>query len=45
VAAYHKGLTIAGLAIEQANNDYYHANFTYPTVRQAIGIINPSVKK
>lgn len=44
VAAYHKGLNIAGLAIDQANNDYYHAGFTYPTVRQAIGIINPSVK-
>lgn len=45
VAASHDGHSIAGLAIDQANNDYYHANFTYPTVRQAIGIINPSVKK
>lgn len=45
VAAPHDGLSTAGLAIDHANNDYYHANFTYPTVRQAIGIINPSIIK
>ena len=44
VAASHEGMTIAGLAIDLVNNDYYHAGFTYPTVRKAIGIINPSVK-
>lgn len=45
VAAPHNGLAMAGLAIERANNDYYHANYTYPTLRQAIGTINPSVIK
>lgn len=45
VASDHTGLTSAGLAMKDIGNDYYHADFVYPTVRQAISIINPTVKK
>lgn len=45
VAMASGGYQLAGLALGNINNDYYHAAFTYPVVRQAISIINPSVKK
>lgn len=45
VASDHTGLAPAGLAMKDIDNDYYHADFVYPTVRQAISIINPTVKK
>ena len=45
VASDHTGYQIAGLAIDNVNTDYYHANFPYPTVRKTISIINPTVKK
>ena len=44
VATAHTSFSVAGLAIDNVNNDYYHANFTYPNVRKAISIINPTVK-
>jgi hypothetical protein len=44
-ASDHDSFTIAGLALDNINNDYYHATFVYPTVRKAISIINPTVKK
>lgn len=45
VAASHKAYQIAGLAIDNLGNDYYSVNFTYPRVRTAISIINPTVKE
>lgn len=46
VASDHEGLApTAGLALRDIGNDYYHASFVYPTVRQAISIINPTVKE
>jgi len=44
VASDHDGYSVAGLAVENVNNDYYNAAFTYPHVRKAITIINPTVK-
>lgn len=41
----HEAYQIAGLAIDNIHTDYYHANQVYPTVRKAISIINPTVKK
>lgn len=40
----HEVFSVVGIAVENANNDYYHADFTYPNVRKAISIINPNVK-
>lgn len=37
--------SMAGLAIYNIGNDYYQPAFTYGTVREAISIINPSIKK
>lgn len=45
VASENSGFKTAGLAMKNINADYYHANYTYPVVREAISIINPSVKK
>ena len=45
VASEHASYKMAGLALENINNDYYHANFVYPVVRKAISIVNPTVKK
>lgn len=45
VAAQHNNYNIAGVAIKNMNNDYYHSNFVYPLVRQTISIVNPTVKK
>ena len=45
VASEHKFYDIAGMAIDMIGNDYFHADFTYPNVRKAISIINPTVKK
>lgn len=45
VASDHTGITPAGIAMKDIGNDYYHADFVYPTVRRAISIINPTVKK
>ncbi len=44
VAEEHDSYQIAGLAIDNMNNDYYYVKFTYPNVRTAISIINPTVK-
>lgn len=44
VASDHDAFSIAGLALDNINNDYYHASFVYPNVRKAISIINPTVK-
>lgn len=44
-AAVHSDYKIAGLALGNINSDYYHANFVYPVVRQAISIVNPTVQK
>lgn len=44
VASTHSSFTIAGMGIENISNDYYHSDFTYPNVRKAISIINPTVK-
>ena len=44
-AAVHDGYTMAGLALKNIGNDYYHANFVYPVVREAINIVNPTVQK
>ena len=41
----HTSYKVAGLALGSINNDYYHANFVYPVVREAISIINPTVQK
>ncbi|SFG05411.1 glycoside hydrolase family 18 [Prevotella sp. KH2C16] len=43
-AADHNSFDVAGLALNNIQNDYYHANFVYPVVRQAISIVNPTVK-
>lgn len=45
VASDHAGLASVGLALKNIGNDYYHASFVYPNVRQAISIINPTVKE
>lgn len=45
VASEHSSYKMAGLALDNINNDYYHANFVYPVVRKAISIVNPTVKK
>lgn len=37
--------SFSGLAIYDISNDYYQPAFTYAKVREAISIINPSVKK
>ena len=44
-ASDHDTFTVAGLALDNINNDYYHVSFVYPNVRKAISIINPTVKK
>jgi hypothetical protein len=44
-AAVHSGYKVAGLALGNINSDYYHANFVYPVVREAISIVNPTVQK
>lgn len=44
-AADYAAYTIAGIALDNISNDYYHANFIYPTVREAISIVNPTVRK
>lgn len=44
VATEYEDYHPAGLAIDNINTDYYHANFTYPTLRKAISIINPTVQ-
>lgn len=44
-ATEHESYDIAGLCMENINADYYHSDFTYPTVRKAISILNPTVKK
>lgn len=44
-AAQHEAYKIAGLAMVNINADYYHPSFTYPVVRKAISILNPSIKK
>lgn len=41
----HTNYDIAGLSLVDINADYYHSAFTYPVVRKAISIINPSVKE
>ena len=43
-AQQHTDYQIIGLAIDNANNDYYHVRFVYPTIREAISIMNPIVK-
>ena len=43
-AQQHTDYQIVGLAIDNANNDYYHVRFVYPTIREAISIMNPIVK-
>ncbi len=45
VSSDHSSYQIAGLALDNANNDYYHVKFVYPVIREAISIINPAVKK
>lgn len=44
-AADHQGFTAAGLAIDNMARDYYNPTFTYPNVRTAITIINPTAKQ
>lgn len=44
-ASSHSSYNIAGLAMLNINPDYYHIEFTYPVVREAISILNPTVKK
>lgn len=44
VAGEYENYQPAGLAVDNINTDYYHANFTYPTLRKAISIINPTVQ-
>lgn len=43
-ASTHEGFTPAGIAIDQMGRDYYNPAFTYPNVRTAISIINPTAK-
>ncbi|KGF53320.1 glycoside hydrolase family 18 [Prevotella amnii] len=43
-SAQHELYDIAGLAMININSDYYHPSFTYPVVRKAINILNPSIK-
>ncbi len=43
-ASTYADFTVAGIAIQDMRNDYYHSAFTYPNVRTAISIINPNVK-
>lgn len=45
VATSHEAYQVAGLAIDNLGNNYYNVSFTYPHVRTAISIINPTVKK
>ena len=45
VSSDHPSYQVAGLALDNTNNDYYHVKFVYPVVREAISIINPAVKK
>lgn len=40
----HDGYDIAGIAVMNAQNDYYNSAFVYPHVRTAISIMNYNVK-
>lgn len=44
-AEYNAHYSLAGLAVYNIGNDYYQPDFTFGTVREAISIINPSIKK
>ena len=41
----HADYTISGVAVYQINNDYFTDNRTFNTLRDAIDILNPSLKK
>lgn len=45
IAQEHQAYQVAGLAIDNINNDYYQVRFVYPIIRGAISIMNPIVKK
>lgn len=42
---YNPQYSLAGLAVYNLANDYYQPSFTFGTIREAISIINPSIKK
>jgi hypothetical protein len=44
VSATYSGFTIAGLGINNVNNDYYNAMRVYEYTKKAIDILNPSLK-
>ncbi len=43
-AATYSGYTVAGLAVYDISNDYYNTKQVYQYTRQAINIMNPSLK-
>lgn len=45
VDEYNPAYQKAGLAILNTQNDYYNSAKTFPNVREAISIMNPSIKK
>ena len=45
VAGYSGTAHVAGLGIYRAQRDYFSRERTYPNIRQAIGIMNPTTKQ
>lgn len=44
VVSSHESFNSVGIGIYNTSNDYYNPKFIFPTVREAISILNPSFK-